>query len=369
MTPVRTLRRVAVALLASVAAGAGFALDNDSVEELSRAAELGDSEAQFDLGYMYTIGIGDFEADSAEALRWYRRSAEQGFARAQSVLGSAYAHGHSLEQDFTQAATWCRLGAEQGDAEGQLCMALLYAGGCGVKQDDTESARWYRLAADQGEGQAQARLGDMYANGEGGVQQDPVEADKWYRRAVEPGTYHPKKVAGFEFFSGRPLMIHLFVLARMYRNGTGVPQNDVAAYKWFDISNRWRSHGSDTMTWEAAQTELDDLAKEMTSAQVADAQRAADAFLETYRIDSYESWRNLALTGSLPEEAGEQRVLGTLWWYPAARMWYPVARWWWRTTAAIRATISPPVIPDALMTTGSSGTPACMAGTITSADT
>ena len=83
MTPVRTLRRVAVALLASVAAGAGFALDNDSVEELSRAAELGDSEAQFDLGYMYTIGIGDFEADSAEALRWYRRSAEQGFARAQ----------------------------------------------------------------------------------------------------------------------------------------------------------------------------------------------------------------------------------------------------------------------------------------------
>ena len=237
MTPVRTLRRVAVALLASVAA-TGFALDNDSVEELSRAAELGDSEAQFDLGYMYTIGIGDFEADSAEALRWYRRSAEQGFARAQSVLGSAYAHGHSLEQDFTQAATWCRLGAEQGDAEGQLCMALLYAGGCGVKQDDTESARWYRLAADQGEGQAQARLGDMYANGEGGVQQDPVEADKWYRRAVEPGTYQPKKVAGVEFFSGRPMMTHLFVLARMYRNGTVVPQNDVAAYKWFDISNR-----------------------------------------------------------------------------------------------------------------------------------
>ena len=368
MTPVRTLRRVAVALLASVAA-TGFALDNDSVEELSRAAELGDSKAQFDLGYMYTIGIGDFEADSAEALRWYRRSAEQGFARAQSVLGSAYAHGHSLEQGFTQAATWCRLGAEQGDAEGQLCMALLYAGGCGVEQDDTESARWYRLAADQGEGQAQARLGDMYANGEGGVQQDPVEADKWYRRAVEPGTYHPKKVAGFEFFSGRPMMTHLFVLARMYRNGTVVPQNDVAAYKWFDISNRWRSHGSDTMTWEAAQTELDDLAKEMTSAQVADAQRAADAFLETYRIDSYESWRDLALTGSFPEEDGKQRVLGTLWWYPAARMWYPVARWWWRTTAAIRATISPPVIPDALMTTGSSGTPACMAGTITSADT
>ena len=247
------------------------------MEELTRAAELGDAEAQFDLGFMYTIGFGDFDADRAEALRWYRRSAEQGFARAQSVLGSAYAHGHSLEQDFTQAATWCRLGAEQGDAEGHLCMALLYAGGCGVEQDYTESARWYRLAADQGEGQAQARLGDMYANGEGGVQQDPVEADKWYRRAVEPGTYHPRRVAGVELYSGRPVMFHLFVLARMYQDGTGVPQNDVAAYKWLDISNRWRSHGSSTMTFEGAQRELDDLAKEMTSEQVAEAQRAADA--------------------------------------------------------------------------------------------
>ena len=368
MTPVRTLRRVAVALLASVAA-TGFAHETDSMEELTRAAELGDADAQFDLGFVYSAGLGDFEADRAEALTWYRRSAEQGFARAQSALGSAYAYGHSLEQDFTQAATWCRLSAEQGDAEGQLCMALLYAGGCGVEQDDTESARWYRLAADQGEGQAQARLGDMYANGEGGVQQDPVEADKWYRRAVEPGTYHPKKVAGAELFSGRPLLFHLYVLARMYQDGTGVPQDDVAAFKWLDISNRWRLHDSSMMGWETAQRELDDLAKKMTSEQVAEARRAADAFLETYRFGSYEFWRHLALTRPPQKEAGEQRVLGTLWWYPAARMWYPVARWWWRTTAAIRATISPPVIPDALMTTGSSGTPACMAGTITSADT
>ena len=231
-----------------------------------------------------------------------------------------------------------------------------------VEQDSTESARWYRLAADQGEGEAQARLGDMYANGEGGVQQDPVEADKWYRRAVEPGTYHPTKVAGAELFSGRPLLFHLYVLARMYRDGTGVPQNDVAAYKWLDISNRWRSHGSGTMTFKGAQRELDYLAKKMTSEQVAEAQRAADAFLETYRIDSHEFWRDLALTLPLPKEVEEQRVLGRL-------RWYPVARWWWRTTAAIRATVSPPVIPDALMATGSSGTPACMAGTITSADT
>ena len=348
-------------MLASVAAGAGFAHDTDSMEELTRAAERGDAEAQFQLGFMYASGFGEFEEDDAEALKWHRRAAEQGLAQAQSTLGTAYAHGHSLGQDFTQAATWCRLGAEQGDADGQLCMAMLYAGGCGVERDYAESARWYRLAARQGDGMAQARLGDMYANGEGGVQQDPVEADRWYRRAMEPGTYHPTKVAGADLFSGRPVLIHLFGLARMYRNGAGVPRNDVAAYKWLDIMHRFRFE-SDTITWEGNQPELDDLEKKMTSEQVAEAQRAVDAFVETYRIYLHEVWRRMAVAASLAGVPGEQRVFETHW-------WYPVARWWWRTTAAIDATISPPVIPDALMATGSSGTPGCFAGTTAAADT
>ena len=241
-----------------MASGTGFARDTDSVEELTRAAERGDADAQYALGFMYATGFGDFEADSVEAPTWYRRAAEQGFARAQSALGSAYARGHLVEQDFTQAATWCRLGAEQADAGGQICMASLYAGGCGVEQDYAESARWYRLAAVRGSGVAQARLGDMYATGEGGVQQGPVEADKWYRRAVEPGTYHPTRVAGVETFSGRHLLAHLFALARMYQGGTGVPRNDVAAYKWLDIENRLPSHWSG-MTSEGRRPELDDL--------------------------------------------------------------------------------------------------------------
>ena len=107
----------------------------------------------------------------------------------------------------------------------------------------------------------------------------------------------------------------------------------------------------------------------MTSEQLAEAQRAADAFLETYRIDSYEVWRRMAVDASFSIADAERRVLGVTWSYAAARLWYPVARWWWRTTAAIGAMISPPVIPDALMATGSSGTPGCMAETAASADT
>jgi len=352
MATVRTLRGVAVVLMATMAAGSGFARGTDSVEELVRAAERGDAQAQFDLGFLYATAISHFEVDDAEAVSWYRRAAEQGFAPAQSALGRAYAHSPVLEQDFTQAATWCRLGAEQGDADGQLCMASLYAGGCGVEQDYAESARWYRLAADRGSGVAQARLGDIYATGEGGVRQDAVEADKWYRRAVEPGTYRFRKVAGVERFSGRPSLFHLFVLARMYQDGIGVPRNDVAAYKWLDINNRM--HGGTLR-------EIDEIARRLTPEQVAEAQRAAVAFLETYRIDSYEFWRHWATIRSMPKEARQQRVLRAL--YPVARLGYPVARLWWRSSAAIRARISPPFLADALMTDGSSRAPACMTAT------
>ena len=108
-----------------------------------------------------------------------------------------------------------------------------------------------------------------------------------------------------------------------------------------------------------------DLANKMTSEQVAEAQRAADAFLEVYEIGSYQVWRRMAITASLSMPPGERRVFGGSWWYAAVRVWYPVVRWWWLATTAIRATLSPPGLPDALTATGSSGTPACMAATTT----
>ena len=99
----------------------------------------------------------------------------------------------------------------------------------------------------------------------------PLKRDKWYRRAVEPGTYHSTKVAGVELFSGRHLLVHLFGLAKRYQDGIGICQNDVAAYKWLDIRNRLLSDASGTMTSEGTPPELDELAKRMTSEQVAEA--------------------------------------------------------------------------------------------------
>jgi hypothetical protein len=49
-----------------------------------------------------------------EAVVWFRRAADKGFAVAQYELGYMYAIGHGVKRDFNLAATWCRLAAGQG---------------------------------------------------------------------------------------------------------------------------------------------------------------------------------------------------------------------------------------------------------------
>ena len=83
-----------------------------------------------------------------------------------------------MPQDDAEAVRWWRRAAEQGHATAQYNLGVMYANGRGVPQDDAEAVRWYRLAADQGEALAQSNLGVMYANGRG-VPQDDVHAHMW----------------------------------------------------------------------------------------------------------------------------------------------------------------------------------------------
>jgi uncharacterized protein len=47
--------------------------------------------------------------DYNEAVKWYRKAAEQGNAPAQSNLGFMYENGHGVAQDFVQALMWLTL--------------------------------------------------------------------------------------------------------------------------------------------------------------------------------------------------------------------------------------------------------------------
>ncbi len=169
------------------------------------------------VGDMYLEGRG-VSPDVANAVKWYRRAAEQGDAEAQRALGVIYYEGKGVTQSFTEAVKWYRSAAELGDAEAQVNLGTLYFKGDGVPQNYAEAAKWFRRAADQGSARAQYSLGVMYLGGQG-VPQNAAEAVKWFQLA-----------------SGRGLAQASDALGRMYSEGHGVPQSDDEALKWYRLA-------------------------------------------------------------------------------------------------------------------------------------
>ena len=62
-----------------------------------KAAEQGDADAQYFLGWMYDNGEGVTQNDK-EAVKWYLKAAEQGDAKAQNSLGMMYRNGTGVTQ-------------------------------------------------------------------------------------------------------------------------------------------------------------------------------------------------------------------------------------------------------------------------------
>ena len=110
---------------------------------------------------MYHNGYGVVQ-NYTEAVNWYRKSAEQGYAEAQNNLGWMYQNGYGVAQSYTEAVNWFRKSAEQGYAEAQYNLGAMYANGDGVAQNYTEAVKWFRKSAEQGYAEAQNNLGWMY---------------------------------------------------------------------------------------------------------------------------------------------------------------------------------------------------------------
>ena len=85
-------------------------------EEWLPLAELGDAEAQYNLGVMYDEGAGRAR-DLAAAALWYEKAAEQGFVDAQTNLGLMFMSGQGVSRNIDQARQWLERAAKQGDSE------------------------------------------------------------------------------------------------------------------------------------------------------------------------------------------------------------------------------------------------------------
>ncbi len=114
-----------------------------------KASDLGNSVAQWYLGWMYDNGIGVPQSD-VDAVKWYRKAADQGLADAQNCLGWMYDNGRGVSQSYAEAVKWYRKAADQGFALAEYNLGKMYLNGRGVRQSDAEAVKWFKKASDQG---------------------------------------------------------------------------------------------------------------------------------------------------------------------------------------------------------------------------
>jgi hypothetical protein len=80
-------------------------------------------------------GVGT-DKNPSEAVYWYMRSAEKGYALAQNDFGSRYSKGQlGLNQDYKRAFDYFQLAAVQGLPQAQMNIAAMYHYGRFISKD------------------------------------------------------------------------------------------------------------------------------------------------------------------------------------------------------------------------------------------
>ncbi len=235
---------------------------------LMSARTNAEAEGWFEKGNSY------FESDNyTEAMRWYRKAAEQNHAEAQYALGRCYEMGEGVVKDQAEAVKWYRKAAEQGDADAQYRLGMCYQDGRGVVKDEAKAEKWQDKARDQWRKSAEDRLEVAHVDLDALVRKAKklYNSDEWteenwqanelFLRAAEEGhgeaqflvfkcSQHLHSVlssvdeCGLQIDKTAPIewlrksaesgfAEGQRYLGACYENGDGVPQNYTEAVAWY----------------------------------------------------------------------------------------------------------------------------------------
>lgn len=242
--------------------GEGVPLNIDrSSAYLLRANPIHDGEASYDLGWLYYRYYP--RADRCEqARRWLTISADLGDTDGESMLGWLYDTGACLRRpDPQEAAKWYRLAMSDDTAAESNYALLLWSGRLG-RSDKPQAIQLFRDAALRGDATAMYILGTAYDHGTA-VLPDRDVAWSYFTAAADRG-----QVAAMS------------VVASAYYRGFRVKQDRVLALGIFLAAE---SLGA---TFKASDKAM--LERQMTIAQLSAARKYAFAFASRARQNSGE---------------------------------------------------------------------------------
>jgi hypothetical protein len=148
------------------------------------------------------------------AIDYFRRSAELGFAPAQVVLGYFYDTGHAVTADPREALEWYKKAAHQDDPLGQWLVGRMIYAGLVPLRDLNEAQTWLEKSSSHGDPFAEYLLGSIALE-----RSDYAGSANRFRQAAEQGLPQAQRA-----------------LAQLLRDGQGIPQDYSGAYVWLLMS-------------------------------------------------------------------------------------------------------------------------------------
>lgn len=224
-----------------------------------RLADLGDAQAQCDLGTHFERGLG-VERDMKQALYLYGLSSRQGHPRAQFHLARCYAHGLGTPVDWYKAFHLYRQAAHSGHVPSICNLGVCYHNGTGTAPDHPRAVSLYREAALSDYPRAWYNLGVCYESGVG-VTRDLVRAAALYKKAAQGrfaqgacslgscyehgvGVYKDlnKAVGLYRKAASAGCARAMFYLGLCYEGGRGINQSMEEAVSLYKRAARLGSH-------------------------------------------------------------------------------------------------------------------------------
>ncbi len=192
--------------------------DPSALTWMTKAANQGDDEAQYQLGQYYESGRY-IDRDPAQAAQWYGKAADHGNIRATVALADLYLDGNQVSPDIDRALELYRKAAEADDEKAEVVLGGIYYDGKVAPKDYAQAAKYYEMATHHCNHAAEFRLGYLYQTGQG-VGHDDARAAGLYGQSAK----YQSSAA--------------YNLGLMYEKGQGVPQDYAKAADAFQSGVR-----------------------------------------------------------------------------------------------------------------------------------
>lgn len=193
----------------------GIGVERDikkAMECYEKASEQGDAYAQYNAAMLYREQRDKdfikshgtmYEPNLVKAYNLFKKSAKQGFAKAQNMLGSCYEHGLGTEKSINLALEWFLMGAEQGEVHAQNNAAYIYIHKYGKKEKGNlkKAVELLKQSASNGNFPAYNMLGKCYKEG-WGVEKDTKKAVECYEEAANNGVEASQYNLGVFYWRG-----------------------------------------------------------------------------------------------------------------------------------------------------------------------